>query len=128
MMVLPSWSEGSPNVLLEAMAAGLPIVATAVGGVPEIAAGSNSALLVQKQDPAGLAQAIARVLDDEALRKRLSAAARATAAGYSPQTYLNSMVSLYHECITDRAKQAKDSNPKPQKTAPGVQDRFMLTQ
>ena len=52
LMVLPSHTEGSPNVLLEAMAAGLPIVATKVGGVPEIVCHGQSAILVKPRNPA----------------------------------------------------------------------------
>ena len=51
MVALPSHSEGSPNVLLEAMAAGLPIAATAVGGIPEIATHQETALLVPSAIP-----------------------------------------------------------------------------
>src|SRR6266852_6782237 len=54
-LVNPSHSEGSPYVLLEAMAAGLPIVATAVGGVPEMVENNETALLVPASDPCALA-------------------------------------------------------------------------
>ena len=66
--VLSSHSEGSPNVLLEAMDAGVPVVATAVGGVPELVTNEVDALLVPDRDVAALAKAITRVLGDEALR------------------------------------------------------------
>ena len=62
--VIASHSEGSPNALLEAMSAGLPIVATRVGGIPEIAADGESALLVEAHNPEALAQAIRRLLQD----------------------------------------------------------------
>src|SRR6185312_14918649 len=55
---LPSISEGSPNVILEAMAAGLPIAATRAGGVPEILENDVTGLLVPKEDPRALAEAI----------------------------------------------------------------------
>lgn len=45
--VLPSWSEGSPNTLREAMAAGVPVAATTVGGIPEMVTDGQSALVVQ---------------------------------------------------------------------------------
>lgn len=99
LMVLPSGTEGSPNALLEAMAAGLPIVATAVGGVPEIVLGTDAAILVQKNDPAALARAIAKILDSQQLQSQLSSAARKTASLYSRQAYCDFLVSLYQDCL-----------------------------
>ena len=74
--VLSSHSEGSPNVLLEAMDAGVPIVVTLVGGVPEIVTNDQDALLVKSHDSAGMAAAIVRLLSDEQLCMRLTLAAR----------------------------------------------------
>ena len=65
--VLSSHSEGSPNVLLEAMDAGVPIVATLVGGVPEIVTNDQHALLVKSHDVAGMAAAMVRLLSDDRL-------------------------------------------------------------
>jgi len=67
-----SWTEGVPQVLLEAFAAGTPVVATAVGGVPE-AAGS-AALLVPPGDPEAAARALERLAAEPELRGRLVAA------------------------------------------------------
>jgi glycosyltransferase involved in cell wall biosynthesis len=98
--VLPSHSEGSPNVLLEAMAANLPIVATGVGGVPEMVANNESALLVPPNDPTSLATAIATVLADKALAQRL-----ATNAGilvdtqFDPKNYVRSLVEIYRQVV-----------------------------
>src|SRR5664279_86754 len=78
-LVLPSHSEGSPNVLLEAMAAGVPIVATAVGGTVELVCDEKTALLVPSRDPKALSQAMGRLLQDRALADRLAAAAQAAA-------------------------------------------------
>lgn len=99
--VLPSHSEGSPNVLLEAMASGLPIVATAVGGVPEIVQHEKEALLVQKKNPSALACAIERLLDDPVLCARLSEAARESILGYTPESYRDSILALYQSCLAD---------------------------
>jgi len=97
-LALPSHSEGSPNVLLEAMAAGLPVAATAVGGVPEIVAHEESALLVAPHDPAGMAEAVGRLLRDEALARGLAARASAVVAeGYTPDAYARSLAGLYRE-------------------------------
>jgi glycosyltransferase involved in cell wall biosynthesis len=105
MMVLPSHTEGSPNTLLEAMAVGLPIVATAVGGVPEIVSDGKEALLVEKQNPAALAGAIAQVIGNEALRAQIAAGARNAAPSYSPAAYCDFMLSLYNSCLVDSPKQ-----------------------
>jgi glycosyltransferase involved in cell wall biosynthesis len=67
-----SLTEGFPQVLVEAFASGLPVVATAVGGVPEAAAGA--ALLVQPRDAAAAADALERIIADADLRERLIAA------------------------------------------------------
>jgi glycosyltransferase involved in cell wall biosynthesis len=74
--VLSSKHEGSPLAVIEYMAAGAPIVATAVGGVPELVQDDVHALLVEPGDPAALMSAIARMLDDRPLALRLGAAAR----------------------------------------------------
>lgn len=97
--VLPSHSEGSPNVLLEAMAAGVPVVATAVGGVPEIVADGESALLVDKGNPAALAAALGRLLEDRELGGRLAAAARQRALHYRPELYCERLVPIYEQML-----------------------------
>lgn len=74
--VLPSRAEGAPWTLLEAMAQGTPVVASAVSGVPEIVTHEVNGLLVAPDDVDGLAAAMQRVLDDEALAERLVAAGR----------------------------------------------------
>jgi len=73
--VLCSWMENSPMALMQAMAAGVPAVATAVGGVPEIADGV--AELVPPGDPGALAAAVRRLLEDEGRAAELAAAGRA---------------------------------------------------
>jgi glycosyltransferase involved in cell wall biosynthesis len=102
-MVLPSHTEGSPNALLEAMAAGLPIIATAVGGMPEIVGPKRAAFLVQKQDPHAIARAINQLLSHDVLRRRLSQAARSEAKIYSPPGYCQALLSLYQNCLDEGA-------------------------
>ena len=72
--VLPSLWEGMPNAVLEAMAAGLPVVATAVGGIPEVVVDGVTGLLVPPRDPDGLAQAIECLLRDPGLRRKMGQA------------------------------------------------------
>ena len=94
--VLPSLSEGSPNALLEAMACSLPIVATRVGGVPEIATDGTTALLVPPRQPLALAGAIVRLLDDAALGAELGAAARRRVlTDYTPEERTMRLSRLY---------------------------------
>jgi glycosyltransferase involved in cell wall biosynthesis len=107
---LPSHSEGSPNVLLEAMAANLPIVATMVGGVTEIVKNHESALLVPAKDPDALAAAVVRVLTDSKLAQRLTANASAlVATRYTPENYVRSLTEIYREVIDRRAKDGDTS-------------------
>jgi glycosyltransferase involved in cell wall biosynthesis len=72
--VLPSLSEGTSNTLLESMAAGIPVVATRVGGNPEVVQDGISGLLVPPRDSAALAAAVALVLEDQSLASRLGLA------------------------------------------------------
>lgn len=73
--VLASLSEGSPNALLEAMSARVPVVATSVGGIPEIVSDRESALLVPPEDPAALCRAMRELLADPTLARSLAARA-----------------------------------------------------
>jgi glycosyltransferase involved in cell wall biosynthesis len=75
-LVLPSRVEGAPNVVLEAMAAGTAVLATAVSGTPELVRNGLEARLVPPRDPDALAAAMVEMATDAALRARLAAAAR----------------------------------------------------
>ncbi len=97
--VLPSHSEGSPNALLEAMAVGLPAVCTRVGGVPEIVEDGESAILLQRKDPAALAAGMERVLTDSLLRKRMGVAAQKIAGRYSSTEYCAAILAIYREVL-----------------------------
>lgn len=101
--VLPSHSEGSPNVLLEAMAAQVPVAATAVGGVPEIVENETSALLTAPNDPSAMATAIDRLLKDLALGARLRRnSAELVVKNHSPQRYVQSMIQTYSNVVEGR--------------------------
>lgn len=106
--VLPSLTEGSPNVLLESMAAGLPVIATAVGGIPEIVEHEKQALLVEKQDPSALARSIQKLLNDPDLCERLSQAARQSISAYTPEAYRDSILALYESCLITRSGASHD--------------------
>lgn len=107
LLALPSYSEGSPNVVLEAMAAGLPIAATAAGGVPEILEDGVTALMVPPGDPQAMAEVILRILRDKALASRLAAAARSCAQSkYTPQAYRRSLTGFYLATLEAASKSA----------------------
>jgi glycosyltransferase involved in cell wall biosynthesis len=110
-LVLPSLSEGSPYVLLEAMAANLPVVATAVGGVPEMVENNNSALLVPARDKHAMAAAITRVLTDEEMARRLTTHAFAmVGTRYSPAAYASSLIEIYRGVLRSRLRKSNRSN------------------
>ncbi|HEU0103774.1 MAG TPA: glycosyltransferase [Mycobacteriales bacterium] len=79
-LVLPSRTEGWPLTVVEAMLAGLPVVATPVGSVAEAVADGDSGLLVPSDDPAALAAALRRLTDEPGLAERLGARGRQVAA------------------------------------------------
>ena len=77
LFVLPSLAEGMPNALLEALAAGVPAIASAVGGVLDVLAGREAGVLVPAGDAAALAEAIAYLVANPARRQQLGEAGRA---------------------------------------------------
>ena len=117
LVALTSKSEGTPLAIVEAFAAGRPVVATRVGGVPDMFSPAPSApeglppdveaqaegLLVPAGDEAPLQAALARLLTDAPLRAAQGAAARAAAEAWSAERLLNDMAALYRELLDQQA-------------------------
>lgn len=72
----PDWTENFPNVCLEAMAAGKPVIAGRVGGVPEMVVDGRTGILVDPEDPESIALALGHLFDAPALRRAMGAAGR----------------------------------------------------
>jgi glycosyltransferase involved in cell wall biosynthesis len=99
-LVLPSHREGLPLAVLEAMHSGVPVVATAVGGIPEVVEHEREALLVPHANPPALAAALGRVLDDRELATRIAGAAGARArAEYTPGVLAERVAAVYREVL-----------------------------
>ena len=101
--VLCSRSEGSPNVLIEALAVGCPVVATPVGGIPEVVIDRQTGLLVPVDRPDALAASVQELRHDAALRKQLSEAGPARARGKYHQTLVIARLEALYQ---DLARQA----------------------
>jgi glycosyltransferase involved in cell wall biosynthesis len=100
----PSLMEAAPNAVFEAMAAGLPVVASDVGGIPELVEHERNGLLVPPGHASALAAALQRVLLDEALAHRLGSAARATIeAQFSFEHMVAAFERLYRRELERRA-------------------------
>lgn len=106
--VLSSRSEGLPVSILEAMAAELPVVASAVGGVPELVEDGETGFLVPPGDPAALADALRRMLTDAELRRRLGAAGRARVEReFTLDAFLAAHLDLYDSLLRRRPVRAR---------------------
>jgi glycosyltransferase involved in cell wall biosynthesis len=98
--VLTSVSEGFPNSLVEAMAAGRPVVATNVGGVPDAVQHDETGVLVPPGDARALADALHKLLSDPACRERMGAAgARRARSEYHATAVMDSLTRLYDHLL-----------------------------
>lgn len=101
LFAFPSVHEGLGSTLLDAMRASLPIVASAVDGIPELVAHERTGLLVPPRDPSALAAALSRLRADPSLAARLAAAGREQVLAYTPRAMADRYVALYRELGLD---------------------------
>src|SRR2546425_4595012 len=99
--VLPSLFEPFGIVLLEAMAAGLPVVASAVGGIVDVVADGKTGLLVPPGKPLALAAGLEQLVSDSSLRARMAGEARRRVSGYSWDLIVPRVVEVYREAIAE---------------------------
>lgn len=99
--VLPSLNEGMGRVLVMAMALGKPIVATRVGGVPELLGDGEAGILVPPGDPTAIADAVSGLLADPRRASALGGAGRRRALRYSAEAMISELAKLYHEVVED---------------------------
>jgi glycosyltransferase involved in cell wall biosynthesis len=102
--VLPSHTEGSPLVLFEAMSAGLAIVASSVGGVPEVVREGDTALLVPPRKAQLLADALRTFLSEPERAIAMGRAAREAVRNHSPQAYAERLLEIYSSAAAEQAR------------------------
>jgi len=102
LFVLPSRWEGLPLTILEAMSSGVGIIATKVGGIPEVIENEKEGILISPEDPEALAGAIAELLKDRELRVKLGVNAyKKVKEKYSMEVYTKNIVEFYKSLIDD---------------------------
>lgn len=104
-LVNPSLVDNMPNSLLEAMASGVPIVSTNVGGVPHIVRDEESALLVQPGDATAMAQAILRILQDPTLAQKLASAGLSESRKYTWPQIMPLLARAYQRALNEGGPQ-----------------------
>jgi L-malate glycosyltransferase len=119
---LPSLMEAFPNVVMEAMASALPVVATRVGGIPELIEHGRTGLLVPAGNETALASALAHLIDNRAFAAGLGLAARASVQShYSFEQMVRAFEQIYLEELTSRAVHRRESQTRGHETvAPGL--------
>ncbi|MBM9466908.1 glycosyltransferase family 4 protein [Nakamurella leprariae] len=117
LLVLPSIYEEMGSILVEALSAGLPVVASRVGGIPQVVRDGTTGLLVPPEDPAALATAIGRVLADPELAGRMRAASLQAARRYDWTELSGQVLEVYEAALSSRPVRPASRRRAPGRTA-----------
>ncbi len=98
-LVFPSREEGLGSSVIDAMDYGLPVVASRVGGLPEVVFDGETGFLVPPGDPGAFADAVVRMAEDAALRRRMGEAGKRRAAAYAPEAMIEAYDRLYRDLL-----------------------------
>jgi glycosyltransferase involved in cell wall biosynthesis len=104
--VLPSYNEGLPMALLEAMGWGLPAIVTPVGGIPELITSTENGLLVNPGDIQKLSEAMQQLIENQSLRVSLGNAARETVTPFDVKVYCSQLYKIYSSVLESRSKKS----------------------
>lgn len=107
LFAFPSKHEALGSILIDAMEFGLPIVATSVGGIPDLVVDGENGVLITEDDPDALAAAVARLFSDAALRDAIARANRLRARDYRPEIMTARYLELYRELLPDLVPSAE---------------------
>ncbi|AFY32691.1 glycosyltransferase family 4 protein [Calothrix sp. PCC 7507] len=110
--ILPSYNEGLPVAMLEAMAWELPVITTPVGGIPEIVTHQKHGILVNPGNIEQITKAMQILIKDESLRLAMGKSARQQVAPLSVQNYHNTLLTIYQSLIAGRGNYS-GNNPSP---------------
>jgi glycosyltransferase involved in cell wall biosynthesis len=114
LFVFPSHEEPLGSALLLAMAHGLPVVAVARGGIPEVVEDGKNGLIIKELDAGELAAAIARLLSNQDEAARLGRAARETILGkFSADHMVNATIQLYQQLVAERRRSTAENRAEP---------------
>jgi glycosyltransferase involved in cell wall biosynthesis len=116
---MPSAYEGMPYVLIEAAAAGLPIVASDVGGARAVISEDENGFIVRNWDSAQFCAQVSRIVRDADLRQKMSAASRLKAQALTIDTMIEQTLAVYDRCLANRRSRAPQTANQPSTIAAG---------
>ncbi|MGC2638745.1 MAG: glycosyltransferase [Acidobacteriaceae bacterium] len=127
-MVLPSLTEGTPNVVLEAMSMQIPTIASSVGGVPDLISDERNGLLVPPGDSSALGAAMNRVLRTPQLCRQLMEGAAELSEDYSPTAQREKFLAMYAMVLSEQARRRPSADAERCATMPASAEAQPLSE